>query len=162
MTHLNSSRLVKCPYVRAVVYIDRYVDQLPLAGPQSGRRLRLRAPLDALGIGGGLALDRDVVAEFDNLEPKHAFEHAKSVTWRPEGGGPFPVFKGSLLVAAATPKSCVVSLEGDYEPPLGVVGKAFDATAGRAIAQATADELLRIICERLDLDHMRDEPHLMR
>jgi hypothetical protein len=53
-------------------------------------------------------------------------------------------------------------LEGGYEPPLGAIGKAFDAAIGHKIAESTADDLLNVIGERIEHDFATDEPHLSR
>lgn len=151
-----------CPYVRAIEYFDRYLAQLPLSDSGTGRVLRLRAALDAVGLAGDVALDRDVVASFEPSARTHGLEHGVVVTWSPAGGGPFPTFHGSLSIAAKSPKASTISLEGGYQPPLGAIGKAFDAAVGHKIAESTADDLLKIIGERIELDFSTDEPHLSR
>jgi hypothetical protein len=45
---------------------------------------------------------------------------------------------------------CRLDLEGDYVPPLGAAGAAFDAVLGKRIAQATVGDLLlrlKAVCE---------------
>ena len=162
MTHLSRARLAHCPYARAIVYFDRYLEKLARSDDTDLRLIRLRVPLQAVGLPGGAALDRDVVASFDPSKSVRTLTYEKSVTWRPEGGGPFPVFRGLLSIAASTPKSSMVALEGGYEPPLGVAGKAFDAVLGHRIAEATADELLSVLCDRIEREYMLDEPHVSR
>jgi len=162
MTQLSRTRELMCPYARAIDYFDRYLRDLPFSDFGSGRVLRLRAALEAVGIGGDLAVDRDVIASFDPAMQTHGLEHGVVVDWIPAGGGPFPKFHGSLALAARDPKSCTMSLQGDYEPPLGPIGKAFDAALGHRIAESTGDDLLKVICDRIELDYATDEPHLSR
>lgn len=162
MTHLNRDRSLRCPYVRAVAYFDRFLLRLPSSERGQGRDLRLRVPLHVLGLPGELALDRDVVATFEPLADPKGLQHGVSIGWTPAGDPSFPTFRGTLQIAAATPKSSVLALEGDYEPPLGALGKAFDAAIGRRIAESTADELLKTICEKIELDYMTEEPHISR
>jgi len=153
---------VKCPFVRAIAYFDRYLESLPVSERGQGRELRLRAPLAALGLPGELALDRDVVTSFEPLTEPRGLEHGVSIGWKPEGTAALPVFRGTLRVTAATPKSSLLSLEGDYEPPLGAVGKAFDATVGRRIAESTGDELLKMLAEWIETKYATEEPHISR
>ena len=162
MTTLRRKRTIRCPYVRAIAYFDRYLSGLPAADGSDARVLRLRAPLSALGLPDGLALDRDVDARFATSEEPRGLEHGVSVEWMPRGGGPYPSFHGALSIVADTPKSSDVVLDGAYEPPLGAVGQAFDAAVGKRIADATADELLRVIADRIENDYMTEEPHISR
>lgn len=162
MTHLNRERGLRCPYVRAIAYFDRYLNRLPSSERGAGRDLRLRVGLSTLGLSGELALDRDVLATFEPLPASKGLEHGVSIGWTPAGDAAFPTFRGTLTIGAATPKSSVVKLDGDYEPPLGVLGKAFDAAIGHKIAESTADELLKTICEKIELDYMTEEPHISR
>ncbi len=162
MTHLNRTKGLNCPWVRAIAYLDRYLTGLPGSEPAQGRELRLRVPLDSLGLPGELAIDRDVVTSFAPLTDPQSLEHGISIGWVPLGNAALPTFSGSLRITAETPKSSLVVLDGDYEPPLGALGKLFDAAIGRRIAEATADELLRVIAERIELDYMTEEPHISR
>ena len=162
MTHLDRDRALQCPYVRAVAYFDRFLAKLPSSERAQGRDLRLRVPLSVLGLPGELAVDRDVVTMFEPLADPKGLEHGVSIGWSPADGAALPTFRGTLRVMAATPKSSVVTLEGDYEPPLGALGKAFDAAVGRKVADATADELLKTICAKIELDYMTEEPHISR
>jgi hypothetical protein len=70
-----------------------------------------------------------------------------AIVWRPvHSSAMMPSFTGHLLLAAAeSPKSCRLTLEGWYTPPLGPVGAAFDVLFGHAIARATAKRLLKSI-----------------
>ena len=74
-----------------------------------------------------------------------------NVEWAPETPGPFPLFRGELVVEGMDDyDSFRLLLTGDYTPPLGVVGKSFDAAVGHRVAQATAHDLLdriRILTE---------------
>jgi len=53
-----------------------------------------------------------------------------------------------------------LTLEGKYEPPLGVAGKVFDAALGWRIAEATTRLLLKEIGDWIELGFVQDEPHL--
>ena len=162
MTHLNRSKSLACPWVRAIAYFDRYLTGLPESKRAQGRELRLRVPLASLGLPGQFAIDRDVVTSFAPLTDPQGLDHGISVGWTPVGNAALPTFRGSLRITAETAKSSLVVLDGDYEPPLGALGKVFDAVVGRRIAEATGDELLKTIAERIELDYMTEEPHISR
>lgn len=162
MTRLNRHKVLACPWVRAIAYFDRYLAGLPVSERAPGHALRLRVPLDSLGMPGGLAIDRDVVTSFAPLTDPRGLEHGVSIGWTPVGNAALPKFRGSLRITAESAKSSLVVLEGDYEPPLGAMGKVFDAAVGRKIAEATADELLKTIAERIELDYATEEPHISR
>ncbi|HYK53447.1 MAG TPA: hypothetical protein VEV38_07950 [Candidatus Eremiobacteraceae bacterium] len=162
MTHLNRSRELHCPWVRAIAYFDSYLAGLPDSERAQGHDLRLRAPLDSIGASSDLAIDRDVVASFTPLDDPKGLEHGISIGWVPVGAVALPSFQGSLRIVASTPKSSTLVLDGDYEPPLGALGKLFDAAIGRRIAEATGDELLKTIAEQIELAWVTDEPHISR
>ena len=151
-----------CPWVRAIAYFDRFLAGLPESERAQGRELRLRVPLESLGLPGGLAIDSDVAASFAPLADPQGLEHGVSFGWTPVGNDALPVFRGSLRITADSHKSSLVELDGEYEPPLGAVGKVFDAAVGRRIAEATGDELLKTIAERIELDYVAEEPHISR
>lgn len=153
---------MNCPWVRAIAYFDRYLAGLPESARAQGRELRLRVPLGSLGLPGELAIDKDVVTSFAPLADPRGLEHGVSIGWTPVGNSALPVFRGSLRITAESHKSSLVELDGDYEPPLGSVGKFFDAAIGRRIAEATGDELLKTIAERIELDYITEEPHISR
>lgn len=68
------------------------------------------------------------------------------ITWAASAGGPFPRFAGTLAVCEDDRGKTYLELDGNYEPPLGVVfGSAFEATVGHRIAQHTAREFVEQI-----------------
>ena len=162
MTKLKRSRALRCPWVRAIAYFDRYILNLPRSERARGSELRLRVPLDSVGLRGDVAIDRDVVMSFEPIANPQGLEHGVSTGWMPVGNSALPVFHGSLRITAATPKSSVIVLDGEYEPPFGTLGKMFDAAIGKRIAEATGDELLKTLAETIELNYMTEEPHISR
>ena len=73
-----------------------------------------------------------------------------AVQWESAAGGPFPKFSGTISIPHDEDfSSCFVQLDGHYEPPLGALGKVFDATLGHAIANSTGRDLLARIAAYL-------------
>jgi hypothetical protein len=161
LTEIKQRLEVHCPYVRALEYVDRYLSHLGWSDRSHVVTLRLRVPLGASDAGKGLALDKEVIASLDRLPQPRRLEERIAVTWEPQDAHePFPKFDGTLSLEAASPKACFLTLEGKYEPPLGVAGKVFDAALGRRIAEATARLLLKEIGDWIELGFVQDEPHL--
>lgn len=152
MTAIRERLYVNCPFGKAPSFLNYYLDQLARTTQPEGSILRLEVPLAAFGIPSGLNVHRDVIARF--APPEDAFGAQRTaVTWEPEGGGPFPVFSGFLSVEQDERYgTSSLLLEGTYEPPLGTVGKAFDAAMGRRIALATAHELLHALRRKIEDD----------
>jgi len=163
MRHISQRREVHCPYVRALLYLDRYLAHIGWSERSTVVTLRLRFPIGPDDAGLGLAIDKEAIAMLERSSKHLGLEQRIAVTWRPElEQEPFPTFTGTLALEAATPKACALTLDGTYEPPLGIAGKVFDAALGRRIAEATAEQLLKEIGGFIELGYVQDEPHLSR
>jgi len=55
----------------------------------------------------------------------------------------FPTMDAVLSVYPLSPQETQLDLDGRYQPPLGSLGNALDATAGHRVAEATVLRLLR-------------------
>jgi len=142
MSTLQAKTIVRCPLSQAPVYLDRFFAER--SGEDLGRlTLTLRAPLDMLGSRTDMALEREVAVTIERRHDERAGGGPLQVAWHPLGGGPFPAFRGTLTIEADEDyTSSRLALDGEYTPPLGVPGAAFDAALGHRIAQATARDLL--------------------
>jgi len=54
----------------------------------------------------------------------------------------FPVMKAQLHIYPITGTETQLDFQGEYEPPLGVVGKAIDAVVGHRIAEASVHHFI--------------------
>lgn len=63
--------------------------------------------------------------------------------------GAFPVMHATLAFYALTESETQLELEGTYEPPLGLLGKAVDAVIGRRIADASVLRFIQEVAARL-------------
>jgi hypothetical protein len=61
----------------------------------------------------------------------------------------FPVMKAELSVYPLTATETQLEFVGRYEPPLGIVGGALDATVGHRIAQASVHRLITDVAKYL-------------
>jgi hypothetical protein len=138
MNHLNVSIPIARPQHEVATLMERYFEE---HAPQGEMRFELRAPVEVPVIHVGVTLQRDVTMEVGELGEKH---RAYRVSWRPADAGPFPLFKGALVVDEdeERPGTSVLTLDGRYEPPLNIAGYVFDAVLGSKIAHASAADLL--------------------
>jgi hypothetical protein len=150
MTELNERAYVQVPYNRAGQCLGSYLERLGWsAGAPAILSLRLEA--SDLGSPAQLSIARDVTARFEKIDDPRHLTKPMQVEWSPAGGGPYPTFRGSLTISEDEDYgTCILTLSGEYEPPLGVVGKGFDAIVGRRIAIATARRLLAQIRDGME------------
>ncbi len=146
MNHLNISTAIDRPAHEVIARLKSFFDE---HAPDGELRFTLRAPAEVPMLGIGLKLERDVIGRVDRLGGRYS---AYRFSWRPAVAGPFPVFKGALVVDAdeERPERSLVTLDGRYEPPLGLAGQLFDAVTGTKIAHASATDLLARISASVD------------
>jgi hypothetical protein len=65
-------------------------------------------------------------------------------------GALFPAFSGSIEAHEEGPASSAVVLRGTYEPPLGLIGAAIDATVMHGTARASLSSLLERIASAVN------------
>jgi hypothetical protein len=147
MTALHLSRQVACVVGQAPAYLDRFFAEHAKDGAAV---LALRAPFAVPGLP-EMTLTRDSVVRVARADHRGEMIARFDVSWQPSGGGPYPAFAGSLSIANAEDyQSCVLQLDGTYEPPLGALGATFDAVIGRAVAESTGRDLLERVGSYLE------------
>lgn len=80
-------------------------------------------------------------------------EKKLALAWDDPQDQTVPRFAGTLTAGEKEPGITTLTLEGGYEPPLGVAGKAFDLIVGRKIASATARALLVDLKQFIESDY---------
>jgi len=141
MKAINERRCALVPFAHAPEYLDRYVHDVVTEG--GGRIvLSVAVPLERLGVDRRIEISRMVSVRFDKPEEPELAAQLTGISWEPMAG-PYPRFTGSIrLEADEDPDRCSIVLEGEYDPPLGVVGDAFDAIIGKHVARTTVRNLL--------------------
>jgi hypothetical protein len=134
MAEIHDRVLVECPLEQAA---DLLTARFARPG---GSLVTIQVPV------ADVAVAREIVVSF-TPDPEHSRYRRLNLTWAPKGGGPYPTFSGTLAFEAAAAQTNL-ALDGNYEPPGGIVGKAFDAVVGRRIAAAG----VRALLERIKLD----------
>ena len=64
----------------------------------------------------------------------------------------FPHFEGYFEILPLGSNVSQVAIVGDYVPPFGPLGAAFDAAVGRHVAEAAVEELLEHLRSKLEED----------
>ena len=157
MTKLSERTLMDAPLAQAAARVTSFFNLHTKQGEDSAH-LPLRLNLDIPGLPRPLAFEKNVVATF--VPDRHPGDMVPRyrVTWAPEEGGPFPNFEGQLYVDGDQDYDRFwLILEGQYTPPFGLVGEAFDALAGHAIAGATARDLLERIRAGVEAEYRKAE-----
>lgn len=113
--------------------------------------MAMEVALDEFGLPANLALAKDVDVNVVRDRDDENLNDIFRVFWSPSGGGPFPEFKGRLIVwSEDDPDRGFIELIGEYEPPLSLVGEAFDAAVGHRIAQRTAERFLKRVADGIN------------
>jgi len=144
----------KGPEIRCYDYVSHPYEQVrdalskdPLAVFQSATKAaasRTRTVASALRVDlGGIGVEADIVISIKKIEEKAPDATTGPVTrlqleWESaKMPGLFPLMKAELSIYPLTATETQLDFSGIYEPPLGPVGKALDAIAGRRIAEVS-------------------------
>jgi hypothetical protein len=119
-------RYVACPFSATIEFAETALRRM--------KNLHV-SPIE--GLGERVISSAKIVDDSTDKSRRH---DALLITWRPEHRL-FPDFKGTLTIRPRT-RGTSVRLQGSYDPPFGVWGRAFDLVFGRAIAHRTLARLL--------------------
>ncbi len=145
-TRVYERHTTQCPYVRAREYLHGALEGV--VESQRTMTLSLKAG----------ALEKPVLVTYKRGEDPMRFDEPWLVHWTPKGGGPYPDFDGELTVRAdESYRSAVLELRGEYVPPLGTFGQAFDMLVGSRIAAASARTLLQQIARLMETRYGGEE-----
>ena len=143
MTHVYERVFLKCPYARAREYLRESLE--PAVRDRRTHRVALTSPARPA------TLEKKVLVRYEEGRDPMRFDEPWRIFWTPEGGGPYPDFGGEIIVRAdEAHRGAVLELQGDYAPPRGEIGKAFDMVLGAKIAVATARTLLEQIGSQME------------
>jgi len=152
MAKLYQRRYLNCPYNRARELLGAAVENAADGGEE--RLLRLTLGVPAVD---GVEISKNVVVSVRRASDPAHFDQPWQLHWEPVSG-PYPVFDGTLTIRADEDyTTSILELQGAYEPPLGLVGVAFDSMLGSRIAHETARELLQRIGDMLESQYRAAE-----
>jgi len=72
------------------------------------------------------------------------------IQWRDANSQNFPEFKGCIEIQPMARNESQLAIIGQYHPPFGALGAAFDAAIGRRIAEVGVEQLLERLRTELE------------
>lgn len=130
MTTVHAGKYVACPFSASIEYAEKILRErhelVVSPGPAVGERVHM---------------DAKVTDDLTDFVRRH---DALLLAWQPKHATMFPDFHGALTVRPKL-RGSYLRLQGSYEPPAGLLGRAFDAIFGRQIATLTMRRLLNEI-----------------
>jgi hypothetical protein len=113
--------------------------------------LELEVPFERLHLPGHGKFSRHANVTLGEREERFDGATLIPLEWRDAESSPnFPRFEGYFEILPLDPDVSQVAIVGDYVPPLGPLGAAFDAAVGRHVAEATVEELLERLRSTLE------------
>jgi hypothetical protein len=142
MSTITEFANVHCPF-------DRVRDAIRMAfRAYTDREGNVRIPMRvALG---ELKIARDVIATLHTASDAASEYDMFRLGLRPADGGPFPPFDGTLSATYESAGWCRISISGEYAPPLGLAGMAFDAAVGNRLATKSIADFLALLKRDLE------------
>jgi len=155
MSSIQERVYIEAPYSQAA---DAFERRLGLGRGASRGKCVLTL---ALPVPEGPEIARVVTATSERIANAANYTSRYAISW-PAGttphGIPTPGFEGIVALSAGEDYSeTTIQLDGRYDPPGGVAGRAFDGVVGRRIAHATLGALLSGVGEELRAAHERIE-----
>jgi len=138
---VHAERLVDCPFSIAAEHAADALRELE-AGTGG---LIVRVPLKAVGLPLPGTVRHRVrltfgIHSFDQDNTRRGHDEIR-FTWRAQSRW-LPDLAGTLSFTVASHRATRLTLEGAYQPPLGLSGTLFDAVLGWRFAAATAADLV--------------------
>jgi hypothetical protein len=154
MATIQERVYIEAPYSQAA---DAFERRLGLGSGGSRAKCVLTLAFPILE---GREVARVVTATAERLSNAN-YTSRYAISW-PAGatprGIPTPGFEGVIALSAGEDYGeTTIQLDGQYDPPGGSVGRAFDVVVGRRIAHATIGALLSGVGEELRAVHERIE-----
>jgi hypothetical protein len=101
----------------------------------------------------GADIEIKVVAVEEGVSPFQTPATRLTLDWQArKHPGLFPVMRAVLSVYGLSATETQIELEGRYDPPLGLVGKAVDAALGHRVAEASVHRFVEQVASTLRED----------
>jgi hypothetical protein len=111
---------------------------------------QLHARVGPIDIAADVAIEVTSIVEVAQSSPASQPATRLELSWRAvRRPGMFPVMHAVLSIYPLTSRETQLELEGTYDPPAGVVGRAFDAVAGHRIAEASVQKFVQEVAAGL-------------
>jgi hypothetical protein len=107
----------------------------------------LHVKIAGVEVGKNVAIRIKLYEEFESKTEKKMVVHLE---WQAtEQPGFFPVMSARLEVYPITNSETQLDFQGEYEPPMGVLGRAVDAVVGHRIAEASIHRFVSEVADYL-------------
>lgn len=147
MSNLKETIEVDCPPFYAMHHAERFFTVH--RREHTPGKLTLRVDLSSLKLPGTSQARHEVTVKHELATA--GGESKLALSWDPQDPT-VPRFAGTLSSGEKDGKT-LLTLDGTYQPPLGVAGAAFDLVVGNKIAAATGHALLEDIKQFIESDY---------
>ncbi len=107
----------------------------------------LHVKIAGIEIGKEILIDIKSTTDFESASKK---EMTIQLAWKAASTPQlFPIMVAQLHVYPISSTETQLDFEGEYEPPMGVLGKALDAVMGRRIAEASVHHFVNEVADYL-------------
>lgn len=153
--HIRAFDYVNQPYEKVRDALREGADEILVAATKAAAS-RAHSVASGLHVNiGGIEVGAEISISVDSVEddpkaPLGGHSTHLHLSWQAaKRPGLFPLMNGDLSVYALSPTETQLDFEGDYEPPLGVVGAALDAAVGHRIAEASVHRFVSDVAAHL-------------
>lgn len=136
-------------HVRCAPEITAALIEPALRRIAQGEELAVRLPADVIGIHSPLALEQGVRFRVAHARDQSGLNDVVTIAWEPEGDVLVPAFRG-ILTSDGDVGTSLITLQGAYDAPGGLVGKVLDEGFGFWIARATMHDLLKRLARAIE------------
>jgi hypothetical protein len=147
MTQLRVRAIVAQPVADTRKSLQAYIERH--GRPDGSVPIPLRVPL-LPKLAARLALAHTVPVSFWQGRKEDDLDAVLLIEWTPKGLIPYPAFSGIVQIyPEADPQTARLEIDGAYEPPGGLAGRAFDALIGTRIARVSLTDLVERLAHDL-------------
>jgi len=133
MTYILAEQTARCAPDTAPAKLQSYFAGFERSG--NAIRYEIKTPIDEVKI--PFAADAREVRLHIGQPKQRDLDVLLPLTWEPNDNRLLPAFEGQIEITPLSSDEVQLSVIGEYDPPLGIIGEAFDAAIGRRIADAT-------------------------
>ncbi|HTW21878.1 MAG TPA: hypothetical protein VME70_16920 [Mycobacteriales bacterium] len=135
---VQADAVVTCSAYHARTRLWRLLSDAASGDPADGLDVEL-----VVGPRRSRSLHKRVLARLSNPRPRGP-SYLYDLKWHPIGSlaSGYPALDARLAITAVDGTTCLLSLAGAYQPPLGVVGHAVDELALHRLASSTAKAMI--------------------
>lgn len=116
----------------------------------SDNKIDLEVPFETLGFPAVGKLSRRAKITLGTSTERADGATLVPIHWRDANSHNFPEFKGCIEIQPMAKDESQLAIIGEYHPPFGPLGAAFDAAIGRRIAEVSVEQLLERLRSALE------------